>query len=88
MAERYSGRSFCYVQDSRENRNGKGMNVDKIRKALAPHNRSELFNKKPSSRTGVAPVSLPPLGPRYSSCFSCAASQQYVLQKACLGLGF
>ena len=63
MSERYSGRTSCCVQDSRENRNGKAMNVDKTRKALAPHNRSLLI-KKPSSRTGVAPVSLPPLGPK------------------------
>ena len=62
MSENYLGRTFWRVQDSRVNRNGRGMNVDKIRKALAPHNRSELFKKKP--RPGVAPVSLPALGPK------------------------
>ena len=57
-------KNLCLAQDLMEHSNGAGSHVNRIRKALAPRNRSQLF-KKPLSRTSAAPISLPPLGPRY-----------------------
>lgn len=54
--------NLCLAQDLRQH--GGGSHVNNIRKALAPRNRSELF-EKPFSQTSAVPVSLPPLGPRY-----------------------